>query len=326
MKRFIVDGKYEDLLRHCGVHIEEVLKRAQLPEDIFRRKNSTMTQEEYFRFMEVVGACINDPDIPVQMANMEQIETFSPPIFASYCSKNGVVCLERLSKYKQLIGPMVMNLCEEDGTLQVEYTTEDGNNVMPSFLVETEFAFVTGILRRATKEHITPVCAKMVIPIEEKALETYLGIPVETGERNTITFKMEDLLKPFISYNESMWNYFEPELTKRLFELDIDESMGARVRAALTELLPGGTCGIEDVAEKLGISKRTLQRKLSSENTTFQKQLNSTREMLALHYVNNTDMSTNDVAYLLGYQEINSFLRAFSVWTGKSVSEYKNDI
>lgn len=45
--------------------------------------------------------------------------------------------------------------------------------------------------------------------------------------------------------------------------------------------------------------------------------------MLAINYINNTDMSTSDIAYLLGYQELNSFLRAFTVWTGKSMSEYK---
>lgn len=45
--------------------------------------------------------------------------------------------------------------------------------------------------------------------------------------------------------------------------------------------------------------------------------------MLALHYIRNTDISTNDIAYLLGYQELNSFLRAFTAWTGMSVTEYK---
>ena len=113
---------------------------------------------------------------------------------------------------------------------------------------------------------------------------------------------------------------------RRLAELDVDDSVSARVRSALTELLPGGACAIEDVAEKLGLSKRTLQRKLGEENTTFQKQLNSTREMLAIHYIRNTEMSTNDIAFLLGYQEINSFLRAFAIWTGQSVSEYRKNI
>ena len=125
------------------------------------------------------------------------------------------------------------------------------------------------------------------------------------------------------SYDEAMWTYFEPELTRRLSELDVDDSWAARVRSALTEMLPAGLCTIEDAAERLGLSKRTLQRNLTEESTTFQKQLNNTRELLARHYIANTEMTTNDIAFLLGYQEINSFLRAFSVWTGQTISEYR---
>ncbi len=100
-----------------------------------------------------------------------------------------------------------------------------------------------------------------------------------------------------------MWDYFKPELTKRLSELSVDDSTSARVRSILTELLPSGEFTIDDA--------------------TFQKQLNSTREVLALNYLQNTDMTTSDIAYLLGYQEFNSFLRAFSIWKGMSISEYR---
>ena len=102
-----------------------------------------------------------------------------------------------------------------------------------------------------------------------------------------------------------------------------DDSFSAKVRSALTELLPSGAGTADDVAAKLGVSKRTLQRKLTEENTSFQKQLNGTRELLAKHYLRNTDMSSDDIAFLLGYQEINSLLRAFSAWTGMSVTEFR---
>ena len=92
---------------------------------------------------------------------------------------------------------------------------------------------------------------------------------------------------------------------------------------SFTELLPGGAGTADDVAEKLGLSKRTLQRKLMEENTSFQKQLNGTRELLARHYLRNTDMSSDEIAFLLGYQEINSFLRAFNIWTGMSITEFR---
>ncbi|MDL2302725.1 helix-turn-helix transcriptional regulator [Lachnospiraceae bacterium OttesenSCG-928-D06] len=185
--------------------------------------------------------------------------------------------------------------------------------------------FLINIIRSATKEHIKPLNITRTNLKGENSFSAYMGIVSMQGERNTITFRDIDLLEPFISYNDAMWSYFEPELNKRLSELDVDDSTSARVRSALTELLPGGMFGIDDVAEKLGFSKRTLQRKLSEENTTFQKQLNSTREVLAIHYIKNTDMIMNDIAYLLGYAELNSFFRAFTLWTGRNVSEYRNE-
>ena len=90
------------------------------------------------------------------------------------------------------------------------------------------------------------------------------------------------------------------------------------------ELLPSGECTIDDVAKKLGYSKRSLQRKLQEEDTNFQKQLNHTRELLARTYLANTDMTAEDIAFPLGYQEIGSFLRAFTAWTGRTIHAYRN--
>lgn len=112
----------------------------------------------------------------------------------------------------------------------------------------------------------------------------------------------------YCSRNESMWEFFEPELKRRLSMMETDDSCAARVRSALMELLPSGECTIDDVAKKLGYSKRSLQRKLQEEDTNFQKQLNHTRELLARTYLANTDMTTEDIAFLLGYQESGSFL------------------
>ena len=88
-------------------------------------------------------------------------------------------------------------------------------------------------------------------------------------------------------------------------------------------MLPGGETGIDDVAHRLGMSKRTLQRKLGAEKTTFQAQLKHTRQLLAQHYLTTTSMKVDEIAYLLGYIELNSFLRAFYTWLGMSPREYR---
>lgn len=117
-----------------------------------------------------------------------------------------------------------------------------------------------------------------------------------------------------------------PELRKRLVEMEVDDTVSARVRSALVELLPSGECSIDDVCRVLGMSRRSLQRKLKEEGTSFQQQLNHTRELLTKNYLRNTKLSSEDIAYLLGYQNLNSFYRAFSLWTGKSITEYKAEV
>ena len=155
------------------------------------------------------------------------------------------------------------------------------------------------------------------------AYADFVGADIPQAEKNQLVFARADLLLPFVSCNESMWEFFEPELNRRLSMMETDDSYAARVRSALMELLPSGECTIEDVARKLGYSRRSLQRKLQEENTNFQKQLNHTRELLAKYYVGSTEMRAEDIAYLLGYQDLSSFLRAFSVWTGTTVGEYR---
>ena len=66
-----------------------------------------------------------------------------------------------------------------------------------------------------------------------------------------------------------MWRFFEPELNRRLSTLETDDSYAARVRSALIELLPSGAYTVENVAKKLGYSKRSLQQTLQEEQTNF---------------------------------------------------------
>lgn len=325
MNHYIVDGRYKDLLKYYGMDIGEVLKKAQLPEDILNHTTITMKEEEYYRFLSAIDAVSHKKELAIELVNTDKIETFSPPIFASYCSKNGAVCIERLARYKKLIGPMSFVVKKDADTTTVELQSGEESLELPQFLVISEFAFLTGMIRKATREHVVPTKIQMKESLDNAAVTVFFEQQVEQAACNAITFQQSDLELLFISHSDAMWSYFEPELSKRLVDLEVDDSMSARVRSALTELLPGGSSSIDDVAEKLGLSKRTLQRKLSEENTTFQKQLNNTREILAIHYINNTDLSTNDIAYLLGYSELNSFLRAFTVWTGKSISNYKKE-
>ena len=175
----------------------------------------------------------------------------------------------------------IVKTAAETMTIVIEGDNEE--LIQPMFLVSCEIVFLTHIIRRATKEEISPVSVNMREPPKGSALSGFLNCPVNNGKVNAVTYKMSDLSLPFISYDEGMWNYFEPELTKRLAELDNDESTSARVRSVLSELLPGGQSSIEDVAERLGLSRRTLQRKLARK--TPHSRNSSIPQEKRLHYI-----------------------------------------
>ena len=121
-----------------------------------------------------------------------------------------------------------------------------------------------------------------------------------------------------------MFRAFEPDLRRRLSELDATASTADRVRAVLLELLPGNAATIEKAAERLGLSKRTLQRRLEEEGENFRTLVNRVRESLARHYLANTTMSGAEIAFLLGFEDPNSFYRAFQLWTGQTPDSARN--
>ena len=123
-----------------------------------------------------------------------------------------------------------------------------------------------------------------------------------------------------------MWQFFEPELRKRLSDMEAESSYAHRVRSALFKLLPSGLSSIDDVANNLAVSKRTLQRYLSNEKTNFQKELNTTREKLARHYLSNSTYSGAEISFLLGFEDPNSFVRAFRTWTGETPEQVRAEI
>lgn len=322
MKTYLIDTHLRQLLVTAQVSPEATLKKASLPADLLNRKTASVTGQEFLNFMQAMQELSPVKNLALNLATAERIEQFNPPIFAAYCSQNGLNCIERLGKYKSLIGPIRYRLetLGKESTLYIE--AEEIDIPLPTFLVEGELIFILHILRSATKTNIIPIKVESTQKLSP-ALESFAEISVARNGINAITFHLADLQSPFISHNEEMWEYFEPELKRRLSQLDTDDSTSARVRALLVESLPSGESSIEDAARKLCTSSRTLQRQLAKENTSFREQLNYVRFQLAKQYLSTSDMSMDSISFMLGYVETQSFVRAFELWRGVSPQAYR---
>ena len=320
MRKYIVDGGWRVLFNDVNLSMQDVLRYAQLPLDLLSRKSPTISGDQYFRLWDGLAyAMRNEPTFPLRMAEAISVEAFSPPLFACLCSADLNMALERLAKYKPLVGPLRLEVEKDEERTKLAFRGLPENDRLPGSLIAFELAFWVQIARIATRERIIPEAIHVTVELPERArYEEYFGARLKQDEFNGLTFSAIDAGKPFLTANRQMWSIFEPELKKRLEDLGKDSPFRNRVRACLIEILASGHYSMADVASKLAISTRTLQRRLNQENTGFQKELDSLREELARHYLSNSDYSSNQIAFLLGYEEPTSFFRAFRTWTGQT--------
>jgi AraC-like DNA-binding protein len=98
------------------------------------------------------------------------------------------------------------------------------------------------------------------------------------------------------------------------------------VENEIVSLLPHGKAQAPAVARKLGMSQRTLARRLASEGLSFTAVLDQLRRDLAKHYLNEAGVPITTIAWLLGYQEVGAFTHAFKRWTGKTPKQARSPL
>ncbi|MGH8697784.1 MAG: helix-turn-helix domain-containing protein, partial [Burkholderiales bacterium] len=145
---------------------------------------------------------------------------------------------------------------------------------------------------------------------------------VWSAERASVLCRREDLAQPLATANPDVALANERVALEYLERLDRTDIV-AQVRRRILELLPSGPPTQAEIARGLALSPRTLHRRLAEAGTSFAELLDATRRELAGGYLQRTDYSIAEVAYLVGFAEVSSFNRAFRRWTGKSPSEVR---
>jgi AraC-like DNA-binding protein len=127
----------------------------------------------------------------------------------------------------------------------------------------------------------------------------------------------------FSGLAENELSFLAQRALRELKQENGDENFVERIRIAIQQKLTGRRPNVEDIADALHISSRTLQRRLQDQGSSFQRVLEEARHQLARHCLNNSVLELNEAAYLLGYQDGNSFVRAFRNWEGVPPSRWR---
>ncbi|MDP3237495.1 MAG: AraC family transcriptional regulator ligand-binding domain-containing protein [Myxococcales bacterium] len=311
------------MLLDIGVSRETVLRRAGLPLDALDGKGTHIPLDAFYTFCAAVTQEANDPELALKTGQVVAVELFDPAFFAAMCSPDMNTAARRLAEFKRLVGVFDLDVAVGDEATTIGFRCKCRPDVPPT-LGTGEIVFLVAFARRATRHHVRPVSVSLSDDFDDvAAYEAYFGCPVTTGTSPSVTLTAEDATRPFLTHDEEMWNTFEPSLRQRMEDAREDVSTRERVERALFALLPSGRAGAQDVAREVGMSNRSVQRRLAEEGTTWLEVLNETRERLARHYLSSTEMGPAEVSLLLGFEDPNSLFRAFHRWTGTTPEAWR---
>lgn len=303
-----------------------VLHRAGLPGDWLEQTNSQVTGPALFRLWGAIESEANNPDAAFDLAQSYAKGTFVPAVLAFSCADNVYVGWQRLAMFKPLLAPIEMHVGRDATSVWLDLVSTVPEVAMPATFERFELTYLVECVRTYTGRGVVPKALEVRHPIAASTrLASYFQVTPHLGDRTRLVLHAEDGDLPLISRSPMLWDTLEPGLTEQLEQRNAPLDMSLRVRRVLHEGLPGGCTTAEAAARRLGVSKRSLQRRLTEEDTSFQFLLNDVRSQLAKQYLKQSDLSTAEICHLLGFREMSSFYRAFRGWTGTTPNMFRVD-
>lgn len=268
----------------------------------------------------------NDPCFGLYVGKRWQPTTFHALGFAWLASSSLLDALERLYRYAHIVSSSLEVKLELRGEAYV-LTVGAQNRVTVSAPASIDAALVALVImcRQICGDGYNPQSVLMRharLPCCGR-FEIFFRAPIEYGVgENGVIFDASTINERLHTGNAELARVNEDVVIKYLSHMN-HASISTRVKAYLIERLPSGYTREEEIAEFMNMSLRSLQRKLLEEGTSYFRLLEETRRDLAKDYVENSKLSINEIAYLLGFTAQANFTRAFRRWYDMSPSDYR---
>ena len=323
--RFKVSSLWPRRLREHQVSVPDVLRRAGLPTGFFQQEKICVTTAELFAFWRAIGETSHDPAMGLKLGTEPRFERYQATAIAAVCSRSFRDALQRLGRYKKLTCPEQIRVRTSGDEASVEFVYTQAEEVQPNVMVDLVLSWILAIGRRGTDGQITPLRLELTRPAQHRELlESHFGCRVRfKASRNALVFRSSDLDRPFVTQNEELLKTIGAQLEAELQERQGRTDVGDQVKQTLKRSLAGKRPTLQQVARELCTSVRTLQRRLTEADVTFQQLVEDTRRELAHHYLKHSAVELNEAAFLLGYEDSNSFFRAFHGWEGTTPGEWR---
>jgi AraC-like DNA-binding protein len=326
--RFRITKAWAQRFAQEKIAVPTLLRRAGLPAGLFQQEKIYITTAELFALWRSVAEMSPDPGFGLKLGTELRFERSHPVAIAGVCSRSFGDALQRLARYKQLTCPEEIRVHRKAQETSVEIFFIEAQEVQPDIMVDLGLSWILNVGRRGTDGDITPLRLELTRPAKHRALlEGHFGCQVRfMADRNALVFRSSDLDRPFVTHNEELVAMIGTQLDSELRARNVSINVGEQVKDTLRRSLAGKRPTLRDVAQELGLSARTLQRRLTDADITFQQLVEATRRELARHYLKQRAVELNEAAFLLGFEDANSFFRAFQVWEGTSPTEWRTRV
>ena len=307
------------------ISVPLLLRRAGLPANLFEQEKIYVTTAEVFAIWRTVAEMSSDPGFGLKLGTEIRFERSHPVSIAGVCSRTFGDALQRLARYKQLTCPEEIRIHRKAQETSVEFFFIEARETQPDIMVDLGLSWILCVARRGSDGEIKPLRLELTRPVKHRGLlEKHFGCRVRfNADRDALIFRSSDLDRPFVTQNEELLAIIGTHLDSELKAGNPGVNVGHQVKDALKRSLAGKRPTLQDVAQELGLSARTLQRRLTDTGFTFQQLVEETRRELARHYLKQRTVELPEVAFLLGFEDANSFFRAFQGWERTSPGEWR---
>jgi AraC-like DNA-binding protein len=275
---------------------------------------------------ERAAGLITDPAFALRAAECWHPSHLGTLGYAWLSSGSLRTALKRMARFTRILGQRKSSRCadEADG-LRFIYDHGRGDTPVGHIMADFDLSLIASMCRTnyGPDLPLEAVTLRRPAPADRQPHERFFACPVRFGaSEDSLLFARPVVDKLLPTSNHELATTFDAILSKQLGELD-GADLASRCKAWLLQELTSGEPSESDLARAMGLSSRTLQRKLAEQGMSYRSVLESTRYELALRYLDDPDKTVTDITFLLGFSEQSAFTRAFKRWNGKAPSAYR---
>ncbi len=317
------------LLEKQGVDGRRFALEAGLPQGYDSAPEITAPLPRFRTFLDAAASAMRDEQLGLTLSRAVPKGTYALVEFICRSAGNLREALHALARFGRIINAGVdWVFMERDGFGVLEHRVPAEAEGLGRILNEYSLAFLirAGAEVLGKRLELKRVYFAHAAPANVAPLTDYFGVKPEfSAGVNGIEIADPVLAWPVVSADPALKRYLEEQGRAVLETRPVSTDLIGLIRQELVRRLGKTEAKVETVADALGLSPRTLQRRLEGEDTSFQEVLDGVREQLAMSYLVNESLTVSEIAYLLGYSELRAFDRAFRRWTGKTPVAWRTE-